>query len=111
MLEVADILRLHGPAYRAKHFLLPSQHKVLAVLHTWTRTLLYHPHVHLLASAGGLSADEQQWVPAKNPAFLVPGRALSKIFKGKFKAGLRKLKLLDQVDRAVWQQKWNVQIQ
>lgn len=224
MLEVADILRLHGPAYRAEHFLLPSQQKalaelvrcrtaacgghlwrcdrqdcpyeqyryhscknrhcpkchgeqtqrwleqqhqrllpcafyfltftlpaalrplvyahqkdlyslllasaaaalqklawdpryvggqlaILAVLHTWTRALLFHPHVHLLASAGGLSADGQQWVPAKNPAFLVPGFALTKIFKGKFRAGLKKLGLFDQVDPVVWRQKWNVQIQ
>src|SRR6266496_1688329 len=35
---------------------------MLAVLHTWTRALLYHPHVHLLVSAGGLSKDGQHWV-------------------------------------------------
>src|SRR6266849_3211096 len=67
-----------------------GQLAILAVLHTWRRDLLDHPHVHALASAGGLSRDGQQWVHAKNPAFLVPGFALSKIFKGKFKAGLKK---------------------
>jgi hypothetical protein len=50
-------------------------------------------------------------VPASNPAFLVPGYALSKIFRGKFKAGLKKLGLFNQVPAAVWQQKWNVQLQ
>jgi hypothetical protein len=84
---------------------------MLAVLHTWRRDLLFHPHVHILASAGGLSRDGQQWVAAKNPAFLVPGYALSQIFRGKFRAALKPLGLLDQVDPIVWQQKWNVQIQ
>jgi hypothetical protein len=88
-----------------------GQLAILAVLHTWTRSLLDHPHAHLLASAGGLSLNGQQWVPAKNPAFLVPGYALSKIFQGKFRAGLKKLGLLNQVAPAVWEQKWNVQIQ
>ena len=88
-----------------------GQLAILAVLHTWRRDLLDHPHVHALASAGGLSRDGQQWVHAKNPAFLVPGFALSKIFKGKFKAGLKKQGWFNQVPAAVWQQKWNVQIQ
>jgi len=83
----------------------------LAVLHTWRRDLLDHPHVHLLATAGGLSADGQKWVHPKNPAFLVPGFALGRIFTGKFKAGLKKHGLLNQVPAAVWLQKWNVQIQ
>jgi hypothetical protein len=34
---------------------------VVAVLHTWTRALLYHPHVHCLVPAGGLSADGKYW--------------------------------------------------
>jgi hypothetical protein len=88
-----------------------GQLAMLAVLHTWKRDLLDHPHVHLLASAGGLSADGQAWVPSKNPAFLVPGFALSKIFCGKCRAGLKKLGLLAQAPAAVWSQKWNVQIQ
>ncbi len=88
-----------------------GQLAMLAVLHTWRRDLLDHPHVHVLASAGGLSRDGQQWVHAKNPAFLVPGFALSKIFKGKFKAGLKKQGWFNQVPASVWQQKWNVQIQ
>ncbi len=88
-----------------------GQLAMLAVLHTWTRTLLDHPHAHLLVSAGGLSADGQCWLPAKNPAFLVPCFALSKIFRGKFKAGLRRLRLLHQVPPSVWQQKWVVHCQ
>src|SRR6266446_272657 len=84
---------------------------MLAVLHTWTRAMLYHPHVHLLVSAGGLSRDRQHWISARHPAFLVPGFALSKIFRGKFRAGLRKLGLLGQVPSGVWQQNWVVHCQ
>jgi hypothetical protein len=48
---------------------------VLAALHTWSRTLTYHPHVHCLVPGGGLSADGQ-WRPARE-GYLVPVRALS----------------------------------
>lgn len=88
-----------------------GQLAILAVLHTWTRALLDHPHAHLLVSAGGLSADGQQWVHPQSPAFLVPCFALSKIFEGKFKAGLKKLQLLGQVPASVWKQKWVVHCQ
>lgn len=46
----------------------------IAVLHTWTRALRYHPHVHLVVTAGGLSADRTQWIAPTHPAFLVPLR-------------------------------------
>jgi hypothetical protein len=88
-----------------------GQLAMLAVLHTWTRALLDHPHAHLLATAGGLSRDGQHWVAAKNPAFLVPCFALSKIFQGKFKASLKKLGLLEQAPACVWQQNWVVHCQ
>src|SRR5262249_52586109 len=43
---------------------------VLAVLHTWTRAMLFHPHVHMLVTAGGLTS-ENSWILPKNPDFLV----------------------------------------
>jgi hypothetical protein len=55
---------------------------VLAVLHTWTRTLEYHPHVHCLVPGGGLT-DDGQWRPARSN-YLVPVKALSRIFRGIF---------------------------
>lgn len=96
-------------AWDAKY--VGGQLAILAVLHTWTRAMLYHPHAHLLVSAGGLSADGKAWRPAKNPAFLVPGFALSKIFRGKFRAGLKKLGLLNAVSPAIWKAKWVVHCQ
>jgi Putative transposase/Transposase zinc-binding domain len=56
---------------------------VLCVLHTWTRTLAYHPHVHCLVPAGGVSADRTAWRPAR-PSYLVPVHALAKLFRGLF---------------------------
>jgi hypothetical protein len=52
----------------------------LAVLHTWTRAMLFHPHVHMLVTAGGLSSDGCSWVNSKNPSSSFPSRALSLIF-------------------------------
>ena len=83
----------------------------LAVLHTWTRAMRYHPHVHLLVTAGGLSADGTQWIAPKNPAFLVPVQALSVIFRAKVCAGLRRAGLLDQVPPGIWSTPWVVHAQ
>ena len=60
---------------------------VLAVLHTWTQQLLYHPHVHCLVTGGGVSDDGRLWHPARN-AFLVPVKALAKLVRGKLKLNL-----------------------
>jgi hypothetical protein len=84
---------------------------VLAVLHTWTRALLYHPHVHMLVTAGGLRDADQTWVEPRHAAFLVPGRALSRLFRGKMRAGLRTAGLLDHVPPAVRRHEWVVHVQ
>ncbi len=77
----------------------------LAVLHTWTRAMRYHPHVHLLVTGGGLSADGKEWLAA-NPAFLMPEGALAIIFRAKLCAALKKAGLLAPVPRQVWKKKW-----
>jgi putative transposase/transposase-like zinc-binding protein len=84
---------------------------MLAVLHTWTRAMLFHPHVHMLVTAGGLSADGQCWRQPKNPKFLVPVRALSLIFRGKLRTALHKAGLLHRVASDIWQQAWVVHCQ
>ena len=61
----------------------------LAVLHTWTRAMRYHPHVHLLVTAGGLSTDGTQWIAPKHTRYLVPVRALSAIFRAKLCAAVQ----------------------
>jgi hypothetical protein len=61
-----------------------------SILHTWNQQLLHHPHVHCVVPAGGLSADHCRWIPAANNFFL-PVKVLSRVFRGKFVAGLRRL--------------------
>ena len=53
---------------------------ILAVLHTWTQTMAYHPHIHCIVTGGGLKGN--QWVAARNDFFL-PVRVMSRPFRGK----------------------------
>jgi predicted RNA-binding Zn-ribbon protein involved in translation (DUF1610 family) len=61
-----------------------------SVLHTWDQKLLHHPHVHCVVPAGGLSPDHRRWIAAR-PGFFLPVGVLSRVFRGKFVAGLRAL--------------------
>jgi hypothetical protein len=58
----------------------------LAVLHTWTRTLEWHPHVHMLVPGGGLDPDGRTWrpVPRRKSMFLVPVVPLANLFRARF---------------------------
>ena len=60
----------------------------LAVLHTWGQNLQHHPHVHCVVPGGGLSPDGTRWIACR-PAFFLPVRVLSRLFRGKFLALLR----------------------
>ncbi len=81
----------------------------LGVLHTWSRTLIYHPHIHYLVPGGGLSPDGRQWVAAR-PKFLLPVKALGAHLRTLFKTRLQKdhPELYAQVPAKVWQRHWNV---
>ena len=52
------------------------------VLHTWSQTLIHHPHVHGLVTGGALT-QQGYWQPAK-PGFLFPVQALSRVFRAKY---------------------------
>lgn len=54
---------------------------VTAVLHTWTREMLFHPHVHCVVTAGGLSLDHERWVP--RTGYLLPVALLKAYFRGR----------------------------
>jgi hypothetical protein len=84
---------------------------ILAVLHTWSRNLSYHPHVHLLVTAGGLTEDGEAWRKPAHSRFLVPGYALSTIFRAKVRDALDRENLSHQVDPAVFRKPWNVHLQ
>ena len=44
----------------------------VAVLHSWGQTMTYHPHLHCIVPAGGLSHDQTRWVACR-PGFLLAG--------------------------------------
>jgi hypothetical protein len=67
-----------------------------SVLHTWNQQLLHHPHVHCVVPAGGLAPDHSHWVPGRHNFFL-PVKVLSRVFRGKFVAGLRELHAAGQL--------------
>lgn len=60
-----------------------------SVLHTWSQKLELHPHVHCVVPAGGLSADHTRWIKPHYDFFL-PVRVLSRVFRGKFCAALKR---------------------
>lgn len=63
----------------------------MSILHTWGQALSFHPHIHSIVLGGGLSKDLKFKAAKKN--FLFPVRVVSKLFRGKFMAALKKLYL------------------
>jgi hypothetical protein len=80
---------------------------LIGILHTWGRNLSYHPHIHYLIPAGGLSADHRTWLPAHHH-FLLPVKALSRIFRAKLHHALLKSNLANNIPANVWKQDWVV---
>jgi Putative transposase/Transposase zinc-binding domain len=77
---------------------------VLAVLHTWTQQLTFHPHVHCLVSGGGIE-DASTWHPAHRK-FLVPIKALARLVRGKFRALLCRKRPDLVIPDTVWRKPW-----
>jgi len=80
---------------------------MLSVLQTWTRDLLYHPHLHVLVPGGGLAADGQTWLSSRKN-FLVHAQPLSILFRAKFRDALQETDLYDLVPPKTWVQEWVV---
>ncbi len=109
--------RLYGLLFRASATALQQlatdprflggQIGLLGVLQTWTRDLRYHPHIHYLVPAVGQLPDGQV-VLKRSAAFLVPVKPLGMLFRAKFRAALRQLKLADQVPTETWTHAWVV---
>jgi hypothetical protein len=94
---------------RAPRF-VGGQIGMVGVLHTWTRDLMYHPHVHYLVPGGGLAPDGQAWLSSR-PGFLVHVRPLGRLFRAQFRAALHKTGLAKGVPAQVWTQEWVVHCQ
>jgi hypothetical protein len=83
------------------------------VLQTWTRDLsVLHPHTHYIVPGGGLSDDGNTWLPAREN-FLMPKRALSKIFRAKFRDALKQAapELFNTIPPQTWKEKWVVHLE
>jgi hypothetical protein len=82
---------------------------MVGVLHTWTRDLLYHPHLHDIVAGEGRSGDGN-WLPSREDC-LVHVKPLSVICQAKCRDQLKKTDLFAQVDEPVWQTDWVVHCQ
>jgi hypothetical protein len=80
---------------------------MVGVLHTWTRDLRFHPHVHYLVPAGGLADGGLAWLPARRNFFL-PIKALSRLFRAHFQKALLKVADAPALPESVWAQDWVV---
>lgn len=80
------------------------------VLHTWGRQLHYHPHIHYVVPGGAISTTDSSWRRSREH-FFVPVKALSAIFRAKFRDRMKKAGLCRQIPAAVWQKEWNVNSQ
>jgi hypothetical protein len=83
---------------------------MLAVLHTWGRTLSYHPHLHCLVTGGGFDRQTQEWRTA-HPDYLIPVKALSQMVRDTFKNLLGSRLKSFNIPASVWQVPWNVNCQ
>ncbi|MGD0460829.1 MAG: IS91 family transposase, partial [Terriglobia bacterium] len=88
LLFTASAATLLEVAADSKH--LGAEIGILSILHTWGQNLLAHPHIHCVIPAGGISLDRTRWVHTRYP-FLLPVKVLSRVFRGKFLAGLKRL--------------------
>lgn len=77
---------------------------MVGVLQTWRRDLHFHPHIHYIVPGCGLSVDGK-WLFARNE-FLVAVKALSVIFRAKFRDELKKTGLFGEVSADVWKKDW-----
>ena len=82
---------------------------VLAVLHTWTQRLIFHPHVHCLVTGGGLSDDGALWHPA-GKTFLFPKTALATLARARFRDAFARLCPAADLPPHVWHIPWVVHI-
>ncbi len=83
---------------------------MIGVLHTWGRQMPYHPHIHYLVPGGAFSKSDGRWHCSRIDFFL-PVKAISKIFKVKFRYLMKACNLYEQIPPDVWKQNWIVNCQ
>lgn len=93
-----------------QHYIGADLPGFFGVLHTWGRTLQYHPHIHYVVPGGALSSSDGRWHPSATD-FYLPVQALAKIFRAKFRDEMIDAGLFDQIPSQVWHIDWNVNSQ
>jgi hypothetical protein len=83
------------------------------VLHTWTRQLLFHPHVHYLVPGGGLTPDGLRWKRVEDPQFFLPAGVLAARFRNRLRQWLQAQHppLLKAIPARAWRIDWVVDVQ
>lgn len=102
---VLDVAREHKD--------LGAEVGLLAVLQTWARDLHFHPHVHCVVPAGGLSANGLRWVRPKRPDYFLPQAVLAMRFRTRFKAVVQRElpEAFARIPPSVWRQEWVADVQ
>jgi len=77
------------------------------VLHTWGRQLQFHPHVHYVVPGGTVIGNKERW-EASPPGFFLPVRALSVIYKARFRDLMMRAGLMELIPENVWKDNWVV---
>lgn len=90
---------------------LGAEPGLIAVLHTWTRRMLHHPHLHLLVPALGIKNGGCAIVHPRDQDYLIPERALARRIRTRFEASLRSQhpQLAERIDLSRTSQGWVVQ--
>jgi hypothetical protein len=83
------------------------------VLHTWTRQLLFHPHIHYLVPGGGITPDGLRWKRVTDPEFFLKETVLAARFKNRLRQWLEvhHQDLLKQIPALAWRKGWVVDVQ
>ena len=77
------------------------------VLHTWGRTLNFHPHIHFVVPGGGIDKAKGIWRSTRKD-FYAPGQALGKVFRGLFREFVARAGVEDCLKPSVYRKKWVV---
>lgn len=77
------------------------------VLHTWSRDLNYHPHVHYVVAGGGLNNEATGWKPSA-PNYFVPDTALAIVFRARLRDEFQTRGLYGEVEPSAWTRRWIV---
>ena len=115
----AAMFNAHASALRSTlHEKLDGRGGWTSVLHTWTRELIFHPHIHSIVAGLALTADG---LPRRVPKseYLVPYALLAKRWRDDLRAQLCAIRTADgafesalaAIPASVWRRKWVVDLQ